>query len=709
MNKNLFKFLLKENKNLIIVETLIFSILSFILFITNLGFADTSYDYNNLYDILMIFLTFGSVLFIFLMFINFVISFSFFHGKDKVDFYHGLPIKRENMFLSTYLSALVTTFIPYILFFILSSILSYFSMKSFSYYFPFETVFFFFIKVIIFSLFFSSVIVLFATVVGKTSATMILILTAVLSPFLLISATYQIFSISINQGITSEKNAILENLFLLLTSTRDVYGTGFQTFSITNAKILILITVFILILANFCYKNFKSENADNFIAVNGLASFFPYFFGFLTAEIVTIFYNVFMETNVYYKSYKYDRNFLLIMFLIAYIISFCLFKTISKGKFNKNFLSFKNICPVFIITFVFFSISFFDVFGLIKKLPDVSKIDEIRFNSMYTFSEIQNKEKLKELNAYMIDASNDIYLNKHRYKRTVFSYINNGQDKTVRYYEMPLDDTCYKMLEEVFRDAEYKTDKLNDLKAVKENLIKSDTDENSYSLNSTLTSSFEGLSNQQALEIIDALYLDIQNDEDFGLYRETTPAVFSLDFTDYSLIQKNIIFEVKPYYENTINYITENKHNMTILPQEFKIVTHKKGEDIRSVYSFMQDGKEYIDLDMDLYTSIGYGVAYDSYMSPIVMEDNNISYFTNDFDSYLSSLKYDLQVSSIEIHTFKDFSELLDFVNSLTIYKTSDNYNYPNYVCKTKDNSNVYRVSTYSNDYLLEIGVARMD
>lgn len=579
-NFKLIKNLTKQNK-LPIVLIVVLNI--FLFAFSSIGFLETGLK-NDLYRSLRVSASYVAIITYGTLIISCIASFligstQFFYlfRRDGVDFYHSLPIKRENLFTSIYVKGFAQILIPYTIVIIIAFVLSMvFSVGGYN------------ILIVLIKGFFLILLcynlAILITIICGNIPSVILNTIGFIASIITIVAIPIIF---INNYFLPWDNltAIISKLFISYRPY--IYYDEFnavQSLSTTNISYYYLFTLcltIIMFLFNlYLFKIRKSENNNKFFAFEIgkklLKMLYTTAFGLLVFIFISVFTgnSIFIGRNVSFNAF--------IGIFIGTIIFMALFYLVIEFISSRSILELKKSIKLFpipaLLVFIFFWIFVVNSLTLMFYFPKENKIEGFTLFSRsynndyedYTFKNedlkydylfldemlntFEDEENVKILKEYffstkdLIENADDQYYLKSNSHNVRLNYNNSNIIKP----NIPFvnEKGLNEQLAQVYSSDEYKenyTDMLNNL----ENF-------------SFYCDYYSGYSD----ELKNALIKDIENDNNFTSFEKTEPTIFTLYTTiyeddadkanEYSSQYGTLMFNIKASYKNTLAFLEEN-------------------------------------------------------------------------------------------------------------------------------------------------------
>lgn len=591
-----FSYLREKNNGFLSPESLQKSLYSLNDYLT------LDYDFNKL-NIIILGAFIGTIMF------------SYLHNRKKVDFYHSLPISRNNLFCLKYLTGIVIVVpIMVIMHFLLYGIFSILlkdTIVSFK-----EVLEPVIVDIVFFIVFYSFTV--FANILAGNSVIGVIVsgvlMNLISMILLLISFLSEAFFANIvrlNHILEySEKYnplqcyAMMENNLMMESIANINFGKA--NILITYIIISILLIVFSLLL----FKVRKSEKSSTCLAFKYAKTIFKYLgvvIGGLGIGIV-FFAIVGLEFALY------------LGIVLGCIIIHCIVEIIYDFDFRSIFKNWYSIIGCIAICIVTAFIFKFDIFGVKTYVPDISKIESINLEIAETYSpkakDILDENIIQDINTLHQRYVDKIKTNSFNEKSSI-GWINvdyklkSGRILSRNVILFNEEDTK-EIIKDIYnnkeyieksRDALYLDLKNQDIRFEITNNIGTEV----------YTDSIKDFDN---LALREAIKKDVEKN---GLYVTADEVLFSIDlrwyryYDSYSM-QETYRFYISDKYTNTLDYLARKN----IKPENFKL------EDVHSLQ---------------------FTIDKDPYKDPIVIKDEKTiekvlnNYVLSEIDGLDSTLK----------------------------------------------------------------------
>jgi len=422
-------------------------------------------------------------------FISALTLFSYLYNARSAGAFHTLPIRREGLFLTCFVSGLCWLFISNLFIFGLSALIELlYGSLAIGYLLKWLAM------VCLEALFFYGFGVFCAFLTGHGFALLVIygilnFIVVIIELIIRFCASLFCYGLS---GSSSTTLDILSPVYMLFKNTSvvgDYNGlrytdwtyTGWTTLLIYAAAGLVFVALALLI-----YRRRHSESASEFIAVPALRPVFQYFFAFIGSLILGIlFYFVIFEASNYNAS---GSAWPMLGCMIAggflgYFITAMLLK--------KSFRVFKKTAPGFLVyTVALVALVMameFDVFKVERYIPDIDSVESVRiygsteamvFDDPEVISELMQAHKAiienKSANEQHARGSKDLY--SETFSVNYRYFLKNGKVVSRRYnlYNLPeTDKDILIMLQTEFNTPEAISDRMSDFLEIDMNLVSS--------------------------------------------------------------------------------------------------------------------------------------------------------------------------------------------------------------------------------------------
>lgn len=398
-----FKSLLRKNIQNLIIFAILFSIIFvFIPLVNIIPMMEQNNTEEYYYDIenLLIAIFSSGILSIFAAIIIAIMQFKYIIKKSQIDFYHSLPIRRENIFFSKYLLGFLTYIIPYLVAYITGIIVvnaQGFLTGNINFF--IENM----VTSIVLFLIIYTIISIVIAVTGSMATGLILILATTLAPIAIL-------------GIINILNILFLEEFDIIYKISD----EFYKILIGETSILTIVAIasypVLLFIAYYLFKIRKSEKT-------GLGMAFKW------AEIfVKILINTVVGLYIFAISYLINESLLvgiINLIVILFITSSCL-DSIIKMKFRLC-KDLKIIAISFIVCICIIMGYKYDILKISGENINVKNINSISLNIDNTKIKIKDKQDInKILEIYSNDEQMDLTNRQKTNYFTISDFIINS-------------------------------------------------------------------------------------------------------------------------------------------------------------------------------------------------------------------------------------------------------------------------------------------
>ena len=441
--------------------------------------------------ILQLGVTMGAIMGLIFGLLSSVAVFSYLYRAKSVGAFHSLPIRREGLFLSNYLSGIVLLLVSNVIIFALSVVSELvFGVLEMNYLLQWLAI------VSLESVFFFSFGSFCAMLTGQSFA--LAFIYGVLNFAVVVIEAITRYCTSIfSYGVSATSSptlGVFSPVYRILDKSRIVDNTIGETvisYSYKGWSMLIIYCVVGLVFAAaglLIYRRRKSENAAEFIAIGALRPVFKYFFAFIGSLVLGILF----YTIIFNYSGNGDTGSAIPM-LSCMLFGGFLGYFITAMLLKKSFRVFKIAGLGFIIfslALIAFVAAFeFDLFGIERYVPESSSVEvlHIRVNGeIMNFDEKEIIEKISSVQQGIISdkSEHEAYVREFKvrqdmvYGESVNVYmtytLNNGKTVSRRYllyktYES--DQQNLAALEASLNSARAISDRLSDVLELTEDSI----------------------------------------------------------------------------------------------------------------------------------------------------------------------------------------------------------------------------------------------
>lgn len=627
MNTNMLKQELKQSRRNFLIYI---GLLAITLFISYLICMDNGS--NRLINLFFVFSLFSTAIYGIALFASALSKFDFMHNKSKTDFYHNLPIDRKSLFLTKFTTPIITFTIPYAIINLVVFIFAIiFSNSRFVTTIDFVNAFYLLVSYLISSLILYSFLTFIGTLTSKTIYQAFIMIQTVVFAFVFVICGLVLLNSVVNRGIT------LEAPFAILFGSIN-YITIYNILSIIGILIAILFTI----LSIKFYKNYKSEYTGKFLTTKTITKVYI----ILTSLVVGVGFGTMF--NIIFL-YSIGSNIFIVISattLVTAIISYIVLTILIT---RKNKFDVKSLAILIVLCILFLLATIFDIFNLNGIVPNTDSIVAASVNYENSTNP-SDFEKITELQQLVIDNSVPMPNSYNSYNSSDLddSYMNiyfdyelktfNNQYSFYREYCIPT--SCNEVIDALnsfYTSDEYKKEQIDTLKSIQEtNFTYIDTSIN-------ICDNYLNISDESDVDdLIDALILDIENDDTFGYYNEQ-PVNFATLYLNYEInndayYNGSYGFNINYKYTNTLKFIEE----------KYK---EENGENT-SIFDNMSicvvDSSNFDDLK-DEATSLGMEYISSNYINlPYNEFEQNIYSYNDDKEEVLELLKTPIYVTPNE-------------------------------------------------------------
>ncbi len=691
INKQLLIEDLKTKKWISILSSIALLVIYLIIFVSH--FLDTGRGYD--YSVYIIFVIFLILLFPFVVLLVGLYNFSFIHGKPKVDFYHGLPIQRKTLYCTNYLSGLILSFLPFILFGALALLVGFFVLHTqtfpypnaypSTYYDEFTFMFKVFIRAIFLVFVGYSFIGLCANLTGKLFSHITTIIISVVAPIIIILFTLIYTQISINRGIRIENfiNSITNFIFDIdLNSLESRFGN----LTVNKISVITTITIFLIgmlfnILSLYFYKNYKSENTGKFFTNNFSLLFYKYLTIIIIAIVLT---SIPIFSTTYYVAYTDYFSKCILFFSVFFSTSLLLYiiiTVISEGGFSKNTINLKSIVTIVIITIVYNTIALLDPLGLREFTPKVEKLQSIELDYV-TYDNPEDFQDLIEIHLSIIEEEGDNNESATPQNTTTITYNYKNGKKVSRYYRYYLTENIKNNFENYFTSDNYKNYVIDSLENYQSENF--NNDDSYYTRNRggiTLYKFFSytyTMDSDEIKQFLDAFILDIKADTEFGKYNEQNFGFMSVSYDNEYFYNHNFYKKIgllptniKSNYTNSMSFV-EKLVEKPSDENEYYILTYRL-DDFQNLKNDSLLNNHYLQ----------YYYFIEESMNKLSLNFDNVNYLKDPNHETLTDYYSDENVRDVELISYNEnYDEFMKFMNTKKTFITDG---YSRYMIFDKD------------------------
>lgn len=394
-----------------------------------------------------------------------MVVFGYLEKERSCYFYHSIPVTRGTLFLTKYITGFMMMFIPNLIIVPLSV------LASTKYdYLPIKELLFFLLCITIADLFFYSFGVLCTMITGQIAAIPVLFIIFIFYIWCIIGPV-NLLAERLYYGIDTAVIAMPSGIFAFLTPVNFFisrrYSDVFYSFSgqdinysadikkefIVFCIISIVLVALMIIAAIMVYKKRKSEKANDLIAIGVLRPIFRIGVGVTFGLLAASFFELTFFESLVYEGLKIK----IIVFVFFELFAFIGY-VLADMLINKTFRVFKAGAKrilIFIGTTCIIAFCFvIDIFGVSKKVPDLSDVDYCSINSSYNYYDTffytdEDKQFILDINRELIDEKDEIekYLNENpyqyfdserQYENVTITYVDKKNNISTRSYKYPV-------------------------------------------------------------------------------------------------------------------------------------------------------------------------------------------------------------------------------------------------------------------------------
>jgi len=417
-------------------------------------------------------------------FVSALTLFSYLYTSRSVGAFHTLPIRREGLFLTCFLSGLCWLFASNIFIFALSAIIELaYDVLVIKYLLEWLAM------VCLEGLFFYGFAVFCAFLTGNGFAHLVIygilnFIVVIIELIVRFCSSLFCYGLSVsgstNLDVFSPIYMLFRNTRTLVTSLGDASYNGWNTLFIYAAAGLVFAALALLL-----YRRRQSESASEFIAVPALRPFFLYFFAFIGSLVIGIIFYLAIFASSASNPPDNSAWALLICMIAGGFIGYF----ITAMLLNKSFRVFKKTGPGFIAYALVLSALVtaveFDVFKVERYIPRLDSVESLRvsgFSEPMVFDDPEVISKLMLAHKAIIDnkSANEAYASNNRtayYDSLHVSLqynLKNGKIVSRRYdlYDQPgVDREVLKLLEEKLNTPAAVSDRMSPYLELNSNLV----------------------------------------------------------------------------------------------------------------------------------------------------------------------------------------------------------------------------------------------
>jgi len=298
---------------------------------------------------------------------------SYLYKKRSIDFYHSLPYTRTELYVTNFLTGLISFVVPLILIFGFNTII-YFSM-GFSHYIDYTVL----AKGLLFSILFYSILYSVTMFAASLSGNIIAELTMVMFVFGIIPAFKGILQLCLTtwfDKIALQNFNSIPYFFPMLFLSK----ISFPQSSILIGEILYCIGYALVFaaLGSICYRFRKSEDCNRFYVFTWVKRIFKYSLTFLVSLLLGIVFQQMVSNH--------HILFMVAGFVIGGFLTFITIQSVFEKSFKAMFANMNAFIPFCIITCVLMLFISADVFHVNDYIPKLKNVESIgmEFNGSHS-------------------------------------------------------------------------------------------------------------------------------------------------------------------------------------------------------------------------------------------------------------------------------------------------------------------------------------
>ena len=311
-----------------------------------------------------------------------VSGFSYLHSKQKADFYHSLPVKREKLFVVNYINGILYTAVPYLICLVISSVLV---MVKAAPALPWGRVLAGFAQHMCFYILIYSTVILAVMLTGSTIVSVLGSTVFFLYGPCVVLLKYGYFATffkTFYSGSDSFPSALLARtspLAWYISSADRIMGAGSRAvWALVIAVVLTAITVVL-------YKKRPSEAAGKAMAFK------------ISQPVIKVLLVVpaALFGGLFFYELKGSDGWAVFGLLSGLIITYCIVEIIYNFDFRRLFAHKVHLAACVLICGAVFSFFRFDLSGYDSYVPSADKIESAGFYSYYLDGGIMDKYYIK--------------------------------------------------------------------------------------------------------------------------------------------------------------------------------------------------------------------------------------------------------------------------------------------------------------------------
>lgn len=360
--------------------------------------------------------------------------FSYLYSARNCNMIHSLPVKRDELFFTNYLSGISFLFVPQIIIFLLSLFVCIINNVT-----SVEYLFYWLIYTVGMSFFFFSSAVFFCLLTGQYFAGFAYYLLGnciyatlkYLIASIVATLCYGLTGVSDIYSLANTKDMCLSPIVYLSGIVKinweydaDFYDITRITISGGNAIALYCIPAAALtLLALFLYRKRQLECAGDIVAFSWMKPIFRWLVAFCAGIGFSIIF-----TQLFFVDSRYAAFVLILSTILFSCVCFFLAEMLLRKRFKvfqkKRWIEW-GAC-ICVILFIFGAING-DIFRLERKVPDTKEVSAALIDSDYSYSIVLTApdeiEKIKDIHQTIID-------NKKSYEHYYYDHMNLGRENT---------------------------------------------------------------------------------------------------------------------------------------------------------------------------------------------------------------------------------------------------------------------------------------
>jgi len=313
-------------------------------------------------------------------------QFGYIKNKVATDFYHSLPLRRSQLYLSGLITAFCTVIIPFII-----NIFITFGILAANGAITTEIATGFLknlVDVSVYSTFCLALTTIVSTVTGLTSVTLALTAEALAIVPASLAVFVGFFDIFAENMWTSYY--LNENVFIR-TSPLLRFSMDSSRLSLTEVSIILLISAVMLVGAYFIYLNRKSERAGTPVVFTPLGEVIKYINMVLVALFAGFIFNNIMDRSIPWTVFG---------LICGGVLTFMLMNTILTKNAKAMFKGIKGLAVYGTAMAVFVAVMIINPFGISSRIPEVYNISRVKVNcDQLEGLEFKDKETIEAIHA----------------------------------------------------------------------------------------------------------------------------------------------------------------------------------------------------------------------------------------------------------------------------------------------------------------------